>query len=293
MKEKMTIERIYSKQTILEYYCRDANSIPLHIYEIGDLDDFFFPNTQWFALMDDGESNTRQQENAMLFLTLQYQAPDLTVLLAFATTDNELQLARSFFQQQLPFLPDAFFSHLTPGIEDVFSSYYNLEPHGLYSKMVIRDKNSTRGLIKNTLAQSETQPRQLVLSQLEEILKFYQISYPGNWFDPRMLETGQTFGLFLKDNEDLEVLVAIAGIHVYSKEYSVASLGNIATHPSYRNRGFSKIVTATLVKSLVGNDIETIGLNVRSDNSAAIQCYESLGFGFVVHYEENMWKKKS
>jgi RimJ/RimL family protein N-acetyltransferase len=290
----MKIERIYSKQTILEYYCRGVTSIPLHIYEIGDLDDFFFPNTQWFALMeDDSESNTRQQENAIRFLTLQYQAPDLTVLLAFATTDKELQLARSFFQQQLPLLPDAFFSHLTAGIDDIFSPYYNLEPHGLYSKMVVRDRNSTLERTKNTLAQAEAMPRQLVLSQLEEILEFYQISYPGNWFDPRMLETGQTFGLFLKDNKDREILVAIAGIHVYSKEYSVASLGNIATHPSYRNRGFSKIVTAALVKSLIENGIQTIGLNVRSDNSSAIRCYDSLGFVFVANYEEKMWRKKT
>ena len=74
---------------------------------------------------------------------------------------------------------------------------------------------------------------------------------------------------------------------VLNCEYKVASLGNIATHPDFRRKGYGKKTTAQLCRSLL-NSVEHIGLNVKTDNLSAIKCYEKLGFEIVAVYEEFM-----
>jgi predicted GNAT family acetyltransferase len=117
-------------------------------------------------------------------------------------------------------------------------------------------------------------------TDLAEVTEFYQRSYPGNWFDPRMLETGQYFGL-----REQGALVSVAGVHVYSPQYRVAALGNIATLPDCRGQGFARRVTAAVCRSLLSS-VDYIGLNVKADNSPAIRCYQRLGFETVTSYGE-------
>ena len=96
-----------------------------------------------------------------------------------------------------------------------------------------------------TLA-STTDVIQLSTKDLDDILKLYEISYPDNWFDPRMLETNQYYAIRNENN----MLISTAGIHVYSSKYKVAALGNITTHPDFRGKGLAKITSAKLCKSL-------------------------------------------
>jgi predicted GNAT family acetyltransferase len=121
---------------------------------------------------------------------------------------------------------------------------------------------------------------------LSNIVNLYKKSYPGNWFEPRMLDTQQYYGI--KEQNDL---VSIAGVHVYSPEYKVAALGNITTHPDFRGKGLGKVVTAKLCQSLM-KQVEHIGLNVKTDNLPAISCYKKLGFEVIGSYEEYMAESK-
>jgi predicted GNAT family acetyltransferase len=114
----------------------------------------------------------------------------------------------------------------------------------------------------------------------------YRASYPGNWFDPRMLETGYYFGL-RRGGE----IVSVAGVHVYSPRYRVAALGNITTLPEYRGQGLAKRISARLCQALL-ESVDTIGLHVKEDNVAAIACYEGLGFTRVAEYEECMFEAR-
>ena len=59
------------------------------------------------------------------------------------------------------------------------------------------------------------------VNDLDEVLFLYQISYPENAFDPKMLQTGQYVG-YWKNNQ----LLCVGGVHVYSPTYGVAALGN-------------------------------------------------------------------
>ena len=71
-------------------------------------------------------------------------------------------------------------------------------------------------------------------------------------------------------------LVAAAGTHLLSREEGAAAIGNIYVRRDRRGRGIGRIVTAGVMRELAG--VETVGLNVRADNAATIQLYESLGF---------------
>jgi len=109
----------------------------------------------------------------------------------------------------------------------------------------------------------------LTEKDIADILELYKISYPGNWFDERMLKTQKYFGIRQQNR-----LISVAGIHVYSQKYNVAALGNICTHPDFRGKGWGRAATAKLCKSLL-QEIEHIGLNVKADNKTAISLYEN------------------
>jgi ribosomal protein S18 acetylase RimI-like enzyme len=119
----------------------------------------------------------------------------------------------------------------------------------------------------------------------EELLDFYQIAYPNGYFDPYMLRTGKYYGIKI-DNK----IQSVAGIHVYSKHYSIAVLGNIATLPSTRGKGFASKCIIRLLESFKSNI--HIGLNVKKDNFSAVNLYKRLGFLIHLPYEEGLFEKK-
>lgn len=176
-------------------------------------------------------------------------------------------------------LPPKFYTHLSPGLEECFQESYQLTHHGKHYKMVLSDPTQ--------LEKINTSPALALTGRdLPELLELYALSYPGNWFDPRMLETGQYVGIRI-DNQ----LVSVAGVHVYSEQYRVAALGNIATHPDHRGQGFGSAASAALCKRLL-NSVDIIGLNVKSDNPTAIHLYNKLGFVIVATYHEWMAELK-
>lgn len=235
----------------------------LYNYALGDLDDFFWPYTTWHALAS---------AQAIQQIALLYTGTNLPVLLALTEAPPEMA---ALLQAIHYFLPRRVYAHLSPGLLPVLAETYQPQAHGTYFKMALTQPAKLEGV-----ETSAVEP--LTVAHLAELKALYQLSYPGNWFDPRMLETGRYYGL-----RQAGQLVAVAGIHVYSPRYGVAALGNITTHPEFRGQGLATQVTAKLGQVLTGQ-IEYIGLNVRADNAAAIACYERLGFERVAIYEEWM-----
>jgi ribosomal protein S18 acetylase RimI-like enzyme len=92
-----------------------------------------------------------------------------------------------------------------------------------------------------------------------------------DFFFPSMVTDGVFFGVY-----EAEMLVAAAGTHVLANEEGAAAIGNIYTRRDRRGRGLGRIVTSRVLDSVKG--LETVGLNVRADNHAALHLYESLGF---------------
>jgi RimJ/RimL family protein N-acetyltransferase len=233
----------------------------LHIYSLGDLDDFFWPQTTWYDWQKSGQLQD---------IVLVYAGPGLPIVVGMAEQPNTMS-AR--MREVIPLLPEQFYAHLSPGVEDVFERTHQLDFHGPHCKMALRDTSRLAGVDCSGAVRLQQQ-------DLDELVLLYNQSYPDNWFDPRMLRTGQYFGLRANGR-----LVSAAGVHVYSERYRVAAVGNVVTHPAYRNNGYGKLVTARLCQSLLEN-VEHVGLNVKADNNAAVACYRKLGFEIIAPYGE-------
>ena len=114
------------------------------------------------------------------------------------------------------------------------------------------------------------------LPLLEELFS----SEPGFRPDPYQYARGRYLGIL-----DGSRLLAAAGTHFVSEENSFAMIGNVITRPEHRRLGLAARVVVGLLSRLFDR-VETVCLNVGSDNTAAVKMYESLGFStHCVYYE--------
>jgi len=251
---------IDDKNVLAAFFARDE---ALHLYEIGDLDAFFWTDTSWFGWQESG---------GIRAVALLYSGSSVPTLILLERT-HESAAAR-LLDAMLARLPHSYYAHLSPNLSDRLGDGPRTS-HGRHLKMILRSPE----LLSNIDGEGA---EALSEAEQEELKGFYERSYPENWFMPRMLETGEYFGIRIGGE-----LVAVAGVHVFSPEYRVAALGNITTHPEYRGRGLGRRVTAHLCRSLL-RSVDTIGLNVHADNHSAIRCYRALGFAPVAEYGEFM-----
>ncbi len=252
----------HNKERLLEHFRRDP---VLFAYHIGDLDDFFFEHCQWGA--------TYHKSTAIDECLLVYGGGAVPTVLAFGLSERFPDL----LDEALPLLPSRFYCHYFEIYREMFAELYEETQLGSFRKMQLAE------FVPHHSAADEPHLRRLGRNDMLVLTQLYKHAYPGNYFDPRMLETGKYFGYFV-DNQ----IVAAAGIHVYSREYNVAVLGNIATAIEQRGRGYATRVTSRLVSELA-DEGRLIALNVRADNEHAIKCYDNLGFVVTHDYEESIF----
>ncbi|MEV1331433.1 GNAT family N-acetyltransferase [Micromonospora costi] len=229
----------------------------LHAYQLGDLDDFFWPYTSWFRRGDQ--------------VALLYHGVEPPTLLAFAAPAQAGELA-ALLADLTPVLPGRLYAHLSPGLEAALAPAFDADGPAAHHKMALTDPARLAGVVPAG--------RPLGPADLPGLRTLYAQAYPGNWFDPRMLDTGQYVGV-----RDGDALVAVAGVHVWSPAYGVAALGNVTTHPRVRGRGLGAAVVAALCHRL-RETVAHVTLNVRADNGPAVRLYERLGFTRVADYGE-------
>ncbi len=243
------------KEEIREILRKDR---ALHIYELGDLDEFFWPFTKWYR----GEGDA---------LALVYGGTETPCLLAFERTETDT--LSQLLLDVTEILVGDFNAHVSPHlVKSLLGSHH----------VVWSSQNEKMGLDKQSFVPVGQQEgcETLHKSQIEEIEHFYEKAYPDNWFDSRMLETG-----FYVGQRNAGALVSVAGVHVVSQDFGVAALGNIATSPSHGGQGYAKRGASALCEQLLSR-VECIGLNVKSDNQPALRCYQALGFRKVADYTE-------
>jgi ribosomal protein S18 acetylase RimI-like enzyme len=257
----MEIQLLNDKNTILSYLNKDR---ALNIYSIGDLDEFFWPKTTWLAYKYAGDIKS---------IALLYSGMEIPTLLCFHGGDP--YYSSMLLKQISHLLPERFYAHLSSGLIGAFGNGSVARHFGVHYKMI---------LTKQVEKIADGNIRRLLVHDLPEIKSLYQAAYPDNWFDERMLETGKYFGYFTGN-----ILAGISGIHVYSEEYKVAALGNIATHPDYRGKGIAFRLTSALCADLQSS-VNEIGLNVRTDNDHAIRCYKKTGFSIIGTFDECLVK---
>ncbi|MFI2713449.1 GNAT family N-acetyltransferase [Micromonospora sp. NPDC018662] len=229
----------------------------LHAYQLGDLDDFFWPYTSWFRSGDE--------------VVLLYHGVQVPTLLAFAAPDRVAALS-GLLVAAAPVLPARLWAHLSPGLEATVSRWYAVSDAAAHVRMALTDP----GRLASVPAAGEPLGR----ADLPLLRELYAVAYPGNWFDARMVDTGQYVGVRERGR-----LVAVAGVHVFSPRWRVAAVGNVTTHPAVRGRGLAAGVVAGLCARLRAS-VDHVTLNVRVDNVAAVRLYERLGFTQVAGFTE-------
>lgn len=251
---------LHEREPIAAFCRRD---IALHLYTIGDLDPFFWPYTTWYALMDGDQIDE---------LALFYNGTAVPTLLAL--TANPDGRMHRLLHGIVHLLPRRFYAHLSGNLAQVLAPDYDISPFGPHLKMMLRQPHMLDDWDVSATAQ-------LTMNDLPAIQALYTTSYPSNWFDPRMLQTGYYYGVW----EDGELL-SIAGVHVYSEQYNAAAIGNITTHPDYRGRGYASRTLARLCREL-SKTVGDIGLNVKADNVEALELYRKIGFEGAATYDES------
>jgi len=255
----MKVVKLEDKQAIEKHFRENTD---FHIYAIGDLDEFFFEFTDWFAI----QSNKGTEEIAYL-----YSGFKPSTLTALPQKDpNKMSTLISEIKQDLPL---KFYAHLDPGLIEAFGKINILKNFGTHYKMSLKNRKL---LIEDT----DEKIRRLDLNDIDIIIKIFAENFPENFFDKRMLKTGKYFGYFEKDE-----LIGIAGIHTFSPEYKVAALGNIVTAELHRGKSICRKLTSALCIDLL-QTVENIGLNVHAENISAINSYKRTGFEIIGEYEE-------
>jgi len=254
----MRIIQIQDRARIEEFLRREPE---LQVYSLGDLDDFYWPNTTWYGW---------EKTGVLREIVLVYAGRGLPTVVAISENPAGV---RKLLREIIPLLPQAFYAHLSPGVETALQRTHRLQSYGPHFKMVLRDASRVRGIDCSAVVR-------LTPGDCDVLARLYDQSYPGNWFDPRMLATRQYFGLRVDGR-----LVSVAGVHVYSERYRVAAVGNVVTHPDHRGKGYGTLVTARLCQSLL-ETVELIGLNVMAGNAPAMACYRRLGFEIAASFSE-------
>jgi RimJ/RimL family protein N-acetyltransferase len=250
---QLSMIRLEDRAEIEKILRRDA---ALHACELGDLDDFHWPDTAWHA------------DPLRRWVVLIYAGG--TVMLFVNEDEREAgELLRSVSAE----LPDRFIGHFTTGLAGKLAADFRQEPSGRQLKMQLTDHDAPWRLATGDV-------EQLGPNDLQAVQALYARSYPHNWFDPKMLETDRYFGI--RNNGEL---ISIAGIHTHAPAQRVAVVGNVATHPAYRGLGLATATCARLCQELMATT-DDITLNVAAGNAAAIACYEAVGFTTFARYEK-------
>ncbi|WP_201575591.1 ribosomal protein S18-alanine N-acetyltransferase [Psychrobacter immobilis] len=98
--------------------------------------------------------------------------------------------------------------------------------------------------------------------------------------------------LLAQDSIDLLVVYQsdkVVGYCLYQVVFEQAEILRIGTHPAYQRQGIASQFFAKLNAELMSNQVESLLLEVRADNVAAITLYEQQGLA-VIHRRKGYYQ---
>ena len=127
---------------------------------------------------------------------------------------------------------------------------------------------------KNT-KKARIHPEKLVAETLDGVAELEKLCFAEPWSAKSLeLLTKEGIGVGMVCRKD-GVICAYGGMLVAVDEGQIT---NIATHPDFRRMGYGRAVVEALIKFAKNNRLESISLEVRESNKAAIALYTDLGF---------------
>ena len=118
-------------------------------------------------------------------------------------------------------------------------------------------------------------PERLTESTLDGVAELEKMCFSQPWSRSSLeLLTKEGIGVGMVCSKDGKVC-AYGGMIIAVDEGQIT---NIATHPDYRRQGYGKAIVQALVKHAKMNGLDSISLEVRESNRAAIDLYTKEGF---------------
>lgn len=256
----MAARELRHRKEIEPYLRKDVG---LHVYALGDLEEPYWSRTRWWGW---------EEKGVLQSVLLLYCGDEGATLLGL--TDNVAPM-QALLSAVAPVLPAECYAHLSPRVvQALVQAGWGVEKKADLFKMML----TAPEFLEHLRFEDVVTPTD---ADYADIKALYAVSYPGHWFTRARLAEGWMRGI-----KEAGRWVAVAGVHVVSREMRVAALGNIAVHPDARGHGLGLQVTGALSRDLRAEGVEDIGLNVRVDNKVARRCYERLGFSVVASYGE-------
>ena len=127
---------------------------------------------------------------------------------------------------------------------------------------------------RNTQLQCDCKkvPVRLSLKDAEQLKELYRLSGTPAW-TPNAMNLGPFFGVV----EDDGTITAVAGVH-YVTSFGT-EIGNIATHPEHRRKGYAAACLKAVVEEVL-EESELVILHYFADNTPAQNLYENMGFRY-------------
>jgi len=214
------------------------------VYALGDLAPRMFPKTKWFG-------------------------PDLTLVLHDFGTSILFAMGTASIREALDHVRWPVHLQLQQDALDEVARYAVIENQCQMWRM------GWEGPPEGGRHADTTAAARLGAADVPALLKLYAdgeaTGESPDFFYPSMVSSGVFFGVY-----DGDALVAAAGTHLFAPEERAVAIGNIYTMRAHRGHGLGRVVTSAVLAAV--KDIETVGLNVRAGNHAAMSLYESLGF---------------
>lgn len=240
----------------------------VHVYGLGDLTDAYWARSRWWQA---GEATIGE-------IGLPGEPPDLIV---YAINAGDPSDALHLWGEVDHLLPDRYFATGPIGFPHYLTQRGRIVEFAAGEHVKYFLENSS-AMVEIDHSRPESASRPLDRCDLGAIDALQATGDdPASFFHPGLFDDGPFHGVF----EGPE-LIAMAGVHVCSHELDVAAVGCVLVHPQHRGRGLGSVVTTAVCRSLLDRGIDTIGLNVRADNTPARAIYERLGFTEVHRYEE-------
>lgn len=256
----LELRAIHNKGEILKYL--ESRVLGNFMYHSCNVDKEFWEYTQFYGLYEE------KVIKAIGMISLKYGEP----ILIAASYVREDPYQSILLEKIRPFLPQNFYGHINRGDaiylapeEQAYSitPFYNM----LYTgKDIVSELDDTICILDE--------------SHLEELEIFYRESHPDYMIEEAYVKQRYYYGI-RRDNK----LVCVVGIFSLAQELKVIQLGNIATHPQYRNQG----LTQKLIRVIIGDERlrgMNIVLNVKQNNKVAVHTYQKVGFEIIGEFDE-------
>jgi len=115
-------------------------------------------------------------------------------------------------------------------------------------------------------------PVRLTMKDAEQLKELYRLSGTPAW-TPNAMNLGPFYGIVENDGK----ITGVAGVH-YVTPYGT-EIGNIATHPDHRRKGYAAACVKAVVEDVLKHS-ELAILHYFADNTPAQKLYENMGFEY-------------